>query len=214
MPRIRQSGCSPGSQGTEGWRLLGGIPRAHWAGLRPFIVPGGPAAALPQTMWSEPFLLQAVGNPTPTPTPTPAVFQGGCSHGLPGEGAPSLMGDGEECKASILSMEERVVCFLSLPTGQKQADLWIVLRCPTRRASAKAGGSMEEPVEMSAVSWQGTQWLQQSLGWCLRHSHEVLGTWFDLQTHSVLLVSYVKDFWLLNFPAGTAFQLPWATFLL
>ena len=92
------------------------------------------------------------------------------------------------------SLEERVIFFWSLPSGQKQADLWIVLRCPTRRASAKAGGSMEEPVEMSAVSWQGTQRLQQSLCQCRRHSHKVLGTWFDLlQAHCVLLVSYVKE---------------------
>lgn len=55
------------------------------------------------------------------------------------------MRDGEECKASVLSMEERVVFFLSLPLGQRQADLWVVLRCPTKRARVKAGGSMEEP---------------------------------------------------------------------
>ena len=47
---------------------------------------------------------------------------------------------------------------------------------------------------MSAVSWQGTQWLQQSSRWCLQPSHKVLGACFDLlQAHSVLLVYYVKE---------------------
>ena len=39
-------------------------------------------------------------------------------------------------------MEERALFLLSLRTGQKEANLWTILRRPTRRAraSAKAGG--------------------------------------------------------------------------
>lgn len=101
--------------------------------------------------------------------------------------APFSHGRWRECKASILSGRKGRIFLVPAHWAEAGGPVDCP-ECPTRRASAKAGGSMEEPVEMSAVSWQGTQWLQQSCR-CLQHSHKCWAHGLTFFRHTVVFTA-------------------------